>query len=142
MWYLGNIYYNIFNKKACIALGKNAAGASNAHWALSAVQVSDTEECCLPFLFHHGQRLTYPATFLAPYQLATYSTTTFHESIHESIHQLAISLCTSPRLSLSPLISSSPSFSLSLPPFPSKHMNSEAPCRCTLRGSSMVSHIQ
>ena len=39
VWYLGNIYYNIFNKKACIALGKNAAGASNAHWALSAVQV-------------------------------------------------------------------------------------------------------
>jgi hypothetical protein len=41
VWYLGNIYYNIYNKKACIALGKNAAGASNAHWALSAVQVSD-----------------------------------------------------------------------------------------------------
>ena len=40
VWYLGNIYYNIYNKKACIALGKNAAGASNAHWALSAVQVS------------------------------------------------------------------------------------------------------
>ena len=39
VWYLGNIYYNIYNKKACIALGKNAAGASNAHWALSAVQV-------------------------------------------------------------------------------------------------------
>ena len=40
VWYLGNIYYNIWNKKACIALGKNAAGASNAHWALSAVQVN------------------------------------------------------------------------------------------------------
>jgi hypothetical protein len=39
VWYLGNIYYNIYNKKACIALGKNAAGASNAHWALSAAQV-------------------------------------------------------------------------------------------------------
>lgn len=39
VWYLGNIYYNIYNKKACIALGKNAAGASNAHWAFSAVQV-------------------------------------------------------------------------------------------------------
>lgn len=39
VWYLGNVYYNIYNKKACIALGKNAAGASNAHWALSAVQV-------------------------------------------------------------------------------------------------------
>ena len=44
VWYLGNIYYNIFNKKACIALGKNAAGASNAHWALSAVQVSNRQE--------------------------------------------------------------------------------------------------
>jgi solute carrier family 35 protein E1 len=30
---------NIYNKKACIALGKNAVGASNAHWALSAVQL-------------------------------------------------------------------------------------------------------
>ena len=39
VWYLGNIYYNIYNKKACIALGKNAHGASNAHWALSAVQL-------------------------------------------------------------------------------------------------------
>lgn len=40
VWYLGNIYYNIYNKKACIALGKNAAGGSNLHWALSAAQVS------------------------------------------------------------------------------------------------------
>mmetsp|Transcript_22187 Transcript_22187/g.37138 ORF Transcript_22187/g.37138 Transcript_22187/m.37138 type:complete len:396 (+) Transcript_22187:61-1248(+) len=39
VWYVGNIAYNIYNKKACIALGKNAAGASNAHWALSAVQL-------------------------------------------------------------------------------------------------------
>lgn len=39
VWYLGNIYYNIYNKKACIALGKNAHGASNAHWALSAIQL-------------------------------------------------------------------------------------------------------
>ncbi len=39
VWYLGNIYYNIYNKKACIALGKNAHGASNAHWALSAAQL-------------------------------------------------------------------------------------------------------
>lgn len=39
VWYLGNIYYNIYNKKACIALGKNASGASNAHWALSALQL-------------------------------------------------------------------------------------------------------
>lgn len=39
VWYLGNIYYNIYNKKACIALGKNAAGHSNAHWALSAFQL-------------------------------------------------------------------------------------------------------
>lgn len=39
IWYVGNIYYNIYNKKACIALGKNAAGASNAHWALSALQL-------------------------------------------------------------------------------------------------------
>jgi solute carrier family 35 protein E1 len=39
VWYVGNIYYNIYNKKACIALGKNAAGASNLHWALSAMQL-------------------------------------------------------------------------------------------------------
>lgn len=39
VWYLGNVYYNIFNKKACIALGKNASGASNLHWALSAAQL-------------------------------------------------------------------------------------------------------
>jgi len=39
VWYLGNVFYNIYNKKACIALGKNAAGHSNAHWALSAVQL-------------------------------------------------------------------------------------------------------
>jgi len=39
VWYLGNIYYNIYNKKACIALGKNAHGHSNAHWALSAMQL-------------------------------------------------------------------------------------------------------
>jgi len=39
VWYLGNIYYNIFNKKACIALGKNASGSSNLHWALSAAQL-------------------------------------------------------------------------------------------------------
>jgi len=39
VWYVGNIAYNIYNKKACIALGKNAAGASNAHWALSAFQL-------------------------------------------------------------------------------------------------------
>lgn len=39
IWYLGNIYYNIWNKKACIALGKNALGATNAHWALSAMQL-------------------------------------------------------------------------------------------------------
>ena len=30
---------NIYNKKACIALGKNAHGHSNAHWALSAMQL-------------------------------------------------------------------------------------------------------
>ena len=39
VWYLGNIYYNIYNKKACIALGKNVHGHSNAHWALSAAQL-------------------------------------------------------------------------------------------------------
>jgi len=39
VWYLGNIYYNIYNKKACNALGKNAHGHSNAHWALSAAQL-------------------------------------------------------------------------------------------------------
>jgi hypothetical protein len=39
IWYVGNIYYNIYNKKACIALGKNAAGGSNLHWLLSAVQL-------------------------------------------------------------------------------------------------------
>lgn len=39
VWYIGNVGYNIYNKKACIALGKNAEGHSNAHWALSAVQL-------------------------------------------------------------------------------------------------------
>jgi len=39
VWYLGNIYYNIYNKKACNALGKDAHGHSNAHWTLSAVQL-------------------------------------------------------------------------------------------------------
>jgi solute carrier family 35 protein E1 len=39
VWYLGNIYYNIYNKKACIALGKNAHGGANLHWALAAVQL-------------------------------------------------------------------------------------------------------
>eukprot|EP00429_Kryptoperidinium_foliaceum_P087946 CAMPEP_0176186972 /NCGR_PEP_ID=MMETSP0121_2-20121125/2148_1 /TAXON_ID=160619 /ORGANISM="Kryptoperidinium foliaceum, Strain CCMP 1326" /LENGTH=401 /DNA_ID=CAMNT_0017525479 /DNA_START=44 /DNA_END=1249 /DNA_ORIENTATION=- len=39
IWYCGNIYYNIFNKKACNALGKSAHGGSNLHWALSAVQL-------------------------------------------------------------------------------------------------------
>lgn len=39
IWYGGNVYYNIYNKKACIALGKNAAGGSNLHWALSAAQL-------------------------------------------------------------------------------------------------------
>lgn len=39
VWYLGNVYYNIYNKKACIALGKNAHGSSNLHWLLSAVQL-------------------------------------------------------------------------------------------------------
>lgn len=40
IWYCGNIYYNIFNKKACIALGKNAHGGSNLHWALAAAQLA------------------------------------------------------------------------------------------------------
>lgn len=40
VWYLGNIYYNLFNKYASLALGKDAHGHSNAHWILSAVQVS------------------------------------------------------------------------------------------------------
>lgn len=39
IWYSGNIYYNIYNKKACIALGKNAHGGSNLHWALAACQL-------------------------------------------------------------------------------------------------------
>jgi hypothetical protein len=39
VWYGGNIYYNIYNKKACNALGKNAQGGSNLHWALSAAQL-------------------------------------------------------------------------------------------------------
>ena len=39
IWYSGNIYYNIYNKKACIALGKNAHGGSNLHWALAATQL-------------------------------------------------------------------------------------------------------
>eukprot|EP01040_Poterioochromonas_malhamensis_P021698 gene21698-26237_t len=39
VWYLGNIYYNIYNKKACIALGKSATGSTNAVWALAALQL-------------------------------------------------------------------------------------------------------
>lgn len=39
VWYLGNVYYNIYNKKACNALGKNIHGHANAHWALSAAQL-------------------------------------------------------------------------------------------------------
>lgn len=39
VWYAGNILYNIYNKKACNALGKNSHGGSNLHWALSAVQL-------------------------------------------------------------------------------------------------------
>ena len=39
IWYLGNVFYNIYNKKACIALGKNSHGHSNLHWALSAFQL-------------------------------------------------------------------------------------------------------
>lgn len=35
VWYLGNIYYNIYNKKALNMLGKNGEG----HWALAAVQL-------------------------------------------------------------------------------------------------------
>jgi len=39
VWYAGNVMYNIYNKKACNALGKNSHGGSNLHWALSAVQL-------------------------------------------------------------------------------------------------------
>lgn len=39
VWYIGNTYYNIYNKKACIALGKNPHGGSNLHWGLAAVQL-------------------------------------------------------------------------------------------------------
>lgn len=39
VWYLGNVFYNIYNKKACNALGKDSHGHSNAHWALSAIQL-------------------------------------------------------------------------------------------------------
>jgi solute carrier family 35 protein E1 len=39
VWYLGNVFYNIYNKKACNALGKDSHGHSNAHWALSAFQL-------------------------------------------------------------------------------------------------------
>lgn len=48
VWYLGNIYYNIYNKKACIALGKNAHGGSNLHWLLSAVQLLVGVLFCIP----------------------------------------------------------------------------------------------
>lgn len=37
--FLSVIIDNIYNKKACIALGKNAHGSSNLHWLLSAVQL-------------------------------------------------------------------------------------------------------
>ena len=39
VWYLGNVGYNIYNKKACNALGKDSHGHANAHWTLSAAQV-------------------------------------------------------------------------------------------------------
>ena len=39
VWYVGNIGYNIYNKKACNALGKDLLGHANAHWALSAFQL-------------------------------------------------------------------------------------------------------
>jgi solute carrier family 35 protein E1 len=39
VWYVGNVAYNIYNKKACNALGKDSHGHANAHWALSAVQL-------------------------------------------------------------------------------------------------------
>jgi hypothetical protein len=38
VWYLGNVYYNVFNKRACMALGKTN-GHTNAHWTLAAAQV-------------------------------------------------------------------------------------------------------
>jgi hypothetical protein len=39
VWYSGNVLYNLFNKHACNALGKDIHGHCNAHWTLSAVQV-------------------------------------------------------------------------------------------------------
>ena len=33
------MFYNIYNKKACNALGKDSHGHSNAHWTLSALQL-------------------------------------------------------------------------------------------------------
>lgn len=39
VWYIGNIYYNLYNKRASIALGKDSYGHSNAHWILSATQL-------------------------------------------------------------------------------------------------------
>lgn len=39
-WYIGNTYYNIYNKKACNALGKSPHGGSNLHWGLAAVQLA------------------------------------------------------------------------------------------------------
>lgn len=39
-WYIGNTYYNIYNKRACNALGKNPHGGSNLHWGLAAVQLA------------------------------------------------------------------------------------------------------
>jgi hypothetical protein len=48
---------NIYNKKACIALGKNAAGASNAHWALSALQVG--ENIAVIHTYIHTLELTF-----------------------------------------------------------------------------------
>jgi solute carrier family 35 protein E1 len=48
VWYMGNIYYNVCNKKACNALGKSFSGANNAVWALSAMQLLVGVLCVLP----------------------------------------------------------------------------------------------
>jgi hypothetical protein len=49
IWYSGNVLYNLFNKHACNALGKDIHGHCNAHWTLSAVQVKNVLaffSCC------------------------------------------------------------------------------------------------
>jgi hypothetical protein len=86
VWYLGNIYYNIYNKKACIALGKNSHGHSNAHWALSAVQllvgVLFVVPCWSVEVFEFATRLNFNLNHISTNELATHRAISLITSFH------------------------------------------------------------